>query len=108
MAKKQAKPKIDLNDDYFGTVLNCAVRYAMGRQTYMPGLVIGFITPLLPHLSDKALWCFDQDITEQRYFGGYGDPEIDEPDWMRFHESVREERTKRGHELYKDWRAGNG
>ena len=57
-------PKIDLADDNFGCVLNCAVRYAMGRETYMPSLVISFITPLLPYLSDNTLWRFDQDITE--------------------------------------------
>jgi hypothetical protein len=98
------KPAINLGDDFFGAVLNCAVRYAMGRQTYMPGLVIDFITPLLPELSSKTLWCFDQDITEQRWFGGYGHPEIDEPGWMRFHEAVRAERTRRGDSLYKSWR----
>ena len=86
-------------------MLNCAVRYALGRETYMPSLVIGFITPLLPELSDKALWCFDQDITEAEYYGGYGHPDIDKPGWMRFHAAVRAERTKRGHELYRSWRA---
>ncbi len=101
---KTKKPTVDLSDDDFGCCLNCAVRYSIGRQSYMPSLVIGFITPLLPYLSDKALWCFDQDITERRYEGGYGDPRIDEPHWLRFHEAVREERTKRGHELYRTWR----
>lgn len=101
------KPKFELENDNFGAVLNCAVRYAIGRQTYMPGLVIDFITPLLPYLSEKALWCFDQDITEQKYTGGtnpYGDPNIDEPDWMKFHKAVRAEREKRGQEPYKSWR----
>jgi hypothetical protein len=70
----------------------------------MPSLVIGYITPLLPGLSDKTLWCFDQDMTEAKYTGGYGDSKIDEPGWKRFHEAVRAERTKRGHELYKSRR----
>ena len=70
----------------------------------MPSLVIDFITPLIPDLSDKTLWCFDQDVTNAKWEGGYGDPLIDEPMWMRFHESVRAERTRRGHELYKSWR----
>ena len=55
----QSKPQIDLSDDNFGAVLNCAVRYAIGRRTYMPGLVIDYITPLLPYLNNKTLWCFD-------------------------------------------------
>lgn len=103
MAKPKT-PKFDFNNDDFGAVLNCAVRYAIGRQTYMPSLVISFITPLIPHLNDKTLWCFDQDVTEAAYTGGYGDPRIDEPHWRKFHEAVRAERTKRGHELYKTWR----
>lgn len=107
MQKKSNKPtipQIDLQDDDFGAVLNCAVRYAIGRQTYMPSLVINFITPLLPYLSDKTLWCFDQDVTDAKWSGGYGHPDIDEPHWMKFHENVRAERTKRGNELYKSWR----
>lgn len=98
------KPNIDPRNDDFGTILNCAVRYACGRRSYMPGLVIDYITPLLPQLNDKTLWCFDQDLTEAKYTGGYGDPKVDEPKWKWFHEAVRAERTKRGHELYKSWR----
>jgi hypothetical protein len=46
----------------------------------------------------------DQDLTEARWEGGYGDPKIDEPGWMRFHEAVRAERQMRGDTLYKSWR----
>lgn len=95
------EPKIDLDDDSFGAVLNCAVRYAIGRRSYMPGLVIEYITPLLPYLNNKTLWCFDQDVADARYTTGYGDPDIDEPKWLRFHERVRAERTKRGEQLYR-------
>lgn len=91
---------IDLHDDNFGTILNCAVRYAMGRRTYMPSLVISFITPLLPKLSSKTVLCFDQDVTDARYTGGYGD-QRDTNDWLRFLAAVRAERTRRGEELYK-------
>lgn len=97
----QNKPQIDLSDDDFGAVLNCAVRYAIGRRTYMPGLVIDYITPLLPYLNNKTLWCFDQDIADAKYTKGYGDPAIDEPKWLKFHQAVRAERTKRGEELYR-------
>ena len=58
------KPKIDPSDDFFGAVLNCAVQYSLGRHSYMPGLVIDFISPLLPYLSDKTLWCLEKDIRE--------------------------------------------
>lgn len=102
--KKDATPTIDLADDDFGCVLNCAVRYAIGRQTYMPHLVIDFITPLLPYLNNRTLWCFDQDVTNAKWEGGYGNPDIDEANWMNFLAAVREERIKRGEEPYKSWR----
>ena len=101
--RKAAEPVIDLHDDDFGMMLNCAVRYACGRQSYMPGAVRRYITPLLPYLSSKALWCFDQDISEARHFNNCGDPRIDLPGWVAFHERVREERIKRGEEPYKGW-----
>lgn len=104
MAKDKKAPVIDPADDEFGAVLNCAVRYAIGRCTYMPSLVIGFIMPLIPHLNSKTLWRLDQDITEARWEGGYGDPKIDEPGWIRFHDAVRAERQHRGDKLYVSWR----
>lgn len=58
----QTKPTIDLKNDNFGAVLNCAVRYSLGRHTYMPGLVMDFIGPLLPYVSDRTLWCMERDI----------------------------------------------
>lgn len=42
-------------DDDFGAVLNCAVRYCIGRRTYMPKLVIDYIMPLLSFLSKRSV-----------------------------------------------------
>ena len=39
--------KIEREDDFGGAVLNCAVRYALGRMSYMPGLVMDVIRPML-------------------------------------------------------------
>ena len=100
------KNLLDPNNDDFGAVLNCAVRYALGRQSYMPGLIIDYITPLLPEINDRTLYVLDQDITERKYCGGYGDPYIDEPDWMRFLEKIHDEQKRRGVEPYRDWREG--
>lgn len=89
MAKR---PSIDPSDDNFGAVLNCAVRYALGRRSYMPYLVTSFITPLLPHLSNKTIWCFKRDLEECRDFG---DPEIDELTWREFWRRVIAEDIRR-------------
>lgn len=95
------KPQINLDDDFFGAVLNCAVRYSMGRQSYMPSLVIDFITPLLPYLNQKTLGVFKQDYeTNQRTadetgWAMFGDIKIDKPLWDKFYADVCVELKKR-------------
>lgn len=105
---KEKEPLISLKDDDFGCVLNCAVRYALGRQTYMPSVVINFILPLLPHLSNRTIYVFDQDVTDQKYIGGYGDEKIDKPYWMNFLQAVKKEELKRNMKPYVDWREKDG
>ena len=39
-------------DDNFEIVIMSAVRYALGRQTYVPHSVIQFITPILDKLEE--------------------------------------------------------
>lgn len=86
---------IDPHDDDFGAICNCAVRYAVGRRTYMPGLVIDFITPHLSELTDKTLWCFQQDLYQRLDEGfNFGD-EFDFQNWMSFLEDVDKEIKKR-------------
>ena len=80
--------RIDPTDDDFGAVLNCAVRYALGRRTYMPHLVIDYIVPILPSLTDKTLWCFERDLSSATNFG---DSQIDEPHWREFLKLVKDE-----------------
>lgn len=91
----EAMPAYDFADDDFGCILNCAVRYVLGRQTYMPKLVVDYITPLIPYLDGKTLSCFDKDIIEQGCHGGYGHQDIDRPVWMQFHEAVIQEIGRR-------------
>ena len=93
MIKKSKSIQIDCYDDKFGAVCNCAVRYAIGRMTYMPSIVVGFIKPLLPKLNNRTLWCFERDIEGAN---GYGDPDIDKPLWMDFLKAVKAEIERRG------------
>lgn len=99
MDLKNKKPIINLSSDDFGTVLNCAIRYSLGRQTYMPHLVMDFIRPLLPYLSERTLWCIERDIKEAEIYGGYGHPVIDEPQWKEFLTEVQ--REVKGREIVK-------
>lgn len=86
---------IELNED-FETILICAERYALGRKSYMPSLVIGYITPLLPRLSKKALSVMKNDLVTAGAYGegGYGDEVIDKPLWLKFLSDIRKELDK--------------
>jgi hypothetical protein len=92
---KTKKPVIRLDDDDFGAVLNWAVRYCLGRMTYAPSMTIEFITPLLPYLSMKTLWCFERDIDERKKDGRSFGMDLDEEMWMRFWEAVKVEMERR-------------
>ena len=77
--------------DSFGAVLNCAVRYCIGRQTYMPKLVMDVIRPMLPDLSGRTLKVLEQDIAGADSYGA----DFDEAAWMEFLYSVRKEIARR-------------
>lgn len=89
-AKAETKPPA-LDED-FETILICAERYACGRRTYMPSLVVGYITPLLPKLTDNALRVLYLDIAGASDFG---DESIDKPCWMKLLADVRAEIERR-------------
>lgn len=91
--------KITRDDEFGGALLNCAVRYALGRYSYMPSIVMGEIKPMLPDCSDKTLWCFDRDIAEwledcermERPFA----MDNYRTEWKRFHDEVVKEIRRR-------------
>ena len=84
--------KIPDQNNNFGAVLICAVRYCIGRQTYMPELVINFIRPLLPKLDSKTLTVMERDIIEA---DSLGDEQIDQPMWLHFLNDIRAEKQRR-------------
>ena len=77
-------------DKNFESILVCAVRYAIGRKSYMPSMVIDYITPLLPYLSEDVLKLIANEITEHdTYEGSLGDEKIDKPYWLDFLRKIR-------------------
>ena len=84
---------LDTEDDEFTCLIMAAIRYCLGRRTYMPSYITGYIKPLLPYVSDKLLYLLERDIREQGKYGddAYGDPLIDKPTWMGFYENVKSE-----------------
>lgn len=79
---------IDPRDLDFGAVITCAIRYCLGRETYMPHLVIDYIRPLLSDLDNKTLTVIVNDIEGAP---SLGHTSIDAPAWQKFLSEVQEE-----------------
>ena len=50
--------------DNLGAILNCAVRYSLGRESYMPRLVVEFIHRHPELLTPKSAGCMIRDLEE--------------------------------------------
>ena len=86
--------KILVRDEDFGSIVICAVRYALGRRTYMPQVVTEWITGNCKKaLSKKTLDALIRDIEEFGKHGpeSYGDT-WDFEMWMGFLDWCRRER----------------
>ena len=95
-AKKNAVPL----DEDLQTIMICAIRYSMGRRTYMPGLVTGWIMNNCDGKLGKGLIeIMLRDIQEQREMGlragwpSLGDP-CDVKTWERFEAWLRDQLKK--------------
>lgn len=64
-------------------ILVFAMRYALGRQTFAPTIVMDNIRHNINLLSKENILMLIKDIDEQKDFGGYG-MECDEKNWMYF------------------------
>ncbi len=51
--------------NHFELMMIGALRYAIGRYTYMPSVTIEYIRYLIPQLSAKTLFVMQRDITEE-------------------------------------------
>lgn len=49
----------------FELMMISALRYAIGRESYMPGVTIDYIRYLIPQLSTKTLFIMKRDIAEE-------------------------------------------
>ena len=101
-------------DDDFCDICICAVRYSLGRRTYMPSIVTSYISKHIDKFNDSKLSILERDINEhgRSYtnvtvgsgcsildFGdmdkkAYGDP-CDFDTWMNFLDTIRKELDRR-------------
>lgn len=88
MLERKSVPLLEI-DKNLETILLCAVRYAIGRKTYMPSMVIDYITPLLPYLSEDVLKLIANEIIAKARMHQLGDDKIDRPYWEQFLRKIR-------------------
>lgn len=84
------KPKILLESPTFGMMMCSAVRYALGRKTYITGTTCDFITPLVPYLDIVALLNINADITEHAEMNHLG-MDIDREHWLNLRAEIQRE-----------------
>jgi len=72
-------------DDDFGCIVNSALRYAIGRRTYMPSVVMSFIRKHIDALDSRTISVMIADIereTEQRTLD-------QRDDWMKLRDDLK-------------------
>jgi len=82
------------NED-LGTLCVCALRYCMGRETYMPSLVRDIVRPMLKDLPDNDIRVMLDDCESQARMELYGDPLIDKQGWLCWKEELEQEYARR-------------
>ena len=93
--KRTRKPKV--YDEDMGAIAICAVRYALGRESYMPSLVQDFVRrhPEIIDANIKAVMIRDINEAdtihkytlpsgEEMHIDGLGSTLIDRPGWIKF------------------------
>lgn len=103
-AKKKRKSITIKGDDVsdLGALMICAVRYAIGRETYMPSLVQGFIRRYPQAVTENVKSVILRDIEEndrvtthdpgdgkKMTIDHLGDARIDRPGWIAFRDWLR-------------------
>lgn len=61
--REKGEKMIKIDPD--SVLFTCAVRYTIGRRTYMPELVCGELLPIVDKLSDRNLYVMKKDIESE-------------------------------------------
>ena len=61
-------------DDDFGCIINSALRYAIGRHTYMPGVVVDFVRKYMKVLDSKTIDVAIKDIDRELELNNVDEP----------------------------------
>ena len=82
-----------ISDPDFRLILLSAMRYAMGRKTYMPSVIADYIKRHLQLLDDKFLTLAADDI--QRYLEDYAEHEANSDPWQNLLDALETEQRDR-------------
>lgn len=83
---------VDTSGEDYNVLVTCATRYAIGRASYMPSLVVAAIRPYLKYLETKTLLVLARDIEGAPSLGWR---DIDEPLWRELLTDVKKELERR-------------
>lgn len=97
MAKKvEVHSMITVTRD-FELMMVCALRYSIGRESYMPSITIDYIRYLIPMLSANTLFILQRDIKEEvERYDRSGWEIFMKDEWLKLAEDIRKEHTRRG------------
>lgn len=92
-------------DSNLESILICAVRYALGRETYMPKLVQDWIMAHPELLSENGVAVMIRDINDKdhiyevngRKYDSLGSTAIDRPGWLYFRGWLMDLKKERGY-----------
>lgn len=73
------------------TLCICALRYSMGRKTYMPKTVIEICEKYIAEFDDSTILTMLHDCVQQEEEQKYGDERIDKPLWVSWRRRLEEE-----------------
>lgn len=80
----------------FELMMISALRYAIGRYTYMPSVTIEYIRYLIPQLSAKTLFVMKRDIDEEiEHCERMGRELYMDKEWQKLAEEMRIEYEKK-------------
>ena len=88
---------LDPHDDNVGAVLECAIKWTVGRKTYMVSVVTGVISSVVPDLNNKTLLLMEREIVKhERFFDS-----VDKKELIPLRDTLRREIDKRNLERWK-------
>lgn len=69
MPENENMISIPVNADDFRFICTCTVRYALGRQSYAPSIVISFVQEYMAQMDIRAVSAMIREIKAQDYWG---------------------------------------